>query len=89
MQMARVIGDVVATYKDPAFEGTRLMLVQPIGADGRMSAVRWWLSIRWAPASARRCFSFAAGKPAFRASILCPPMRALSASSITLLSVGQ
>ena len=33
MQMARVIGDVVATYKDPAFEGTRLMLVQPIGAD--------------------------------------------------------
>jgi ethanolamine utilization protein EutN len=34
MQMARVIGDVVATYKDPAFEGTRLMLVQPIGADG-------------------------------------------------------
>ena len=34
MQMARVIGDVVATYKDPAFEGTRLMLVQPINADG-------------------------------------------------------
>ena len=34
MQMARVIGDVVATYKDPTFEGTRLMLVQPINADG-------------------------------------------------------
>ena len=34
MQMARVIGDVVATYKDPAFEGTRLMLLQPINADG-------------------------------------------------------
>ena len=34
MQMGRVIGDVVATYKDPAFEGTRLMLVQPINADG-------------------------------------------------------
>jgi len=34
MQMARVIGDVVATYKDPAFEGTRLMLVQPINAEG-------------------------------------------------------
>lgn len=34
MQMARVIGDVVATYKDPAFESTRLMLVQPINADG-------------------------------------------------------
>ena len=35
MQMARVIGDVVATFKDPAFDGTRLMLVQPIGADGK------------------------------------------------------
>ncbi len=34
MQMARVIGDVVATYKHPAFEGIRLMLVQPIGGNG-------------------------------------------------------
>ena len=35
MQMARVIGDVVATQKDPAFNGTTLLLVQPIGADGQ------------------------------------------------------
>lgn len=35
MQMARVIGDVVATRKDPAFEGTPLLLLQPIGADGK------------------------------------------------------
>jgi ethanolamine utilization protein EutN len=34
MQMARVIGDVVASHKDPAFNGTRLLLVQPIGAGG-------------------------------------------------------
>jgi microcompartment protein CcmK/EutM len=34
MQLARVIGDVVATRKDPAFDGTKLLLVQPIGADG-------------------------------------------------------
>jgi microcompartment protein CcmK/EutM len=34
MQLARVIGDVVATRKDPAFEGTKLLLVQPIGRDG-------------------------------------------------------
>jgi len=34
MQMARVIGQVVATRKDPAFVGTALLLVQPIGADG-------------------------------------------------------
>lgn len=34
MQLARVIGDVVATRKDPAFQGTTLLLLQPIGADG-------------------------------------------------------
>lgn len=35
MQMARVIGDVVATRKDPNLEGATLLLVQPIGADGK------------------------------------------------------
>lgn len=35
MQLARVIGDVVSTHKDPSFEGIKLLLVQPIGADGR------------------------------------------------------
>ena len=35
MQMARVIGDVVASHKDPNFNGTKLLLVQPIGADGQ------------------------------------------------------
>ena len=35
MQMARVIGDVVATRKDPNLESTTLLLVQPIGADGK------------------------------------------------------
>ena len=35
MQIARVIGDVVATRKDPAFEGTTLLLLQPIGRDGK------------------------------------------------------
>lgn len=34
MQLARVIGDVVATIKDPNFHAIKLMLVQPIGADG-------------------------------------------------------
>ena len=34
MQLARVIGDVVATVKDPAFEGIKLLLVQPMNADG-------------------------------------------------------
>jgi len=35
MQIARVIGDVVATRKDPAFEGITLLLVQPLAADGQ------------------------------------------------------
>jgi len=35
MQLARVIGDVVATRKDPNFDGTKLLLVQPIAGDGK------------------------------------------------------
>ena len=35
MQLARVIGDIVASQKDSNFEGTTLLLVQPIGADGQ------------------------------------------------------
>ena len=35
MQLARVIGDVVATRKDDNLTGMKLMLLQPIGADGR------------------------------------------------------
>ena len=35
MQIARVIGDVVATHKDPNFDSMKLLLVQPIGADGK------------------------------------------------------
>lgn len=34
MQIARVIGDVVATVKDPNYDSIKLLLVQPIGADG-------------------------------------------------------
>ena len=34
MQLARVIGDVVATRKDPNFDSMKLLLVQPIGSDG-------------------------------------------------------
>lgn len=35
MQLARVIGDVVASHKDPNFDSMKLMLVQPINADGQ------------------------------------------------------
>lgn len=35
MQLAKVIGDVVATIKDPNYNSIKLLLVQPIGADGK------------------------------------------------------
>jgi microcompartment protein CcmK/EutM len=34
MQLARVIGDVVVTRKDETLTGIKLMVLQPIGADG-------------------------------------------------------
>jgi ethanolamine utilization protein EutN len=34
MQLARVIGDVVATVKDANLTGQKLLVVQPIGANG-------------------------------------------------------
>lgn len=34
MQLARVIGDLVATRKEPALDGLPLLVIQPLGADG-------------------------------------------------------
>jgi microcompartment protein CcmK/EutM len=34
MQLGRVIGAVVATRKEASFEGVKLLLVQPLTADG-------------------------------------------------------
>ena len=34
MRMARVVGNVCATLKDPQLEGIKLLLIQPIAADG-------------------------------------------------------
>jgi microcompartment protein CcmK/EutM len=34
MQLARVIGDVVATRKEPAYEGIKLLVIQPLSPDG-------------------------------------------------------
>jgi ethanolamine utilization protein EutN len=35
MQIARVIGQTVATVKHPSMQGWRLLLVQPLTADGK------------------------------------------------------
>ncbi|HMF93741.1 MAG TPA: EutN/CcmL family microcompartment protein [Vicinamibacterales bacterium] len=37
MQLARVIGDVVATRKDESLTGIKLLVVQPLTADRRPS----------------------------------------------------
>ena len=34
MQLARVIGDIVTTRKDESFTGIKLLVLQPIAADG-------------------------------------------------------
>ncbi len=34
MQIARVIGNVVATIRLPIYDGHKLLLVQPLGLDG-------------------------------------------------------
>jgi len=34
VQVARVIGDVVATRKDPALAALKLLILQPLGPDG-------------------------------------------------------
>lgn len=33
MQVARVVGDVIATRKDPQLSGIALLILQPLGAD--------------------------------------------------------
>jgi ethanolamine utilization protein EutN len=35
VQLARVIGDVVATRKDPGFDSAKLLVLQPIDIDGK------------------------------------------------------
>ena len=37
MQLARVIGDVVATHKDENLSGLKLLVLQPLAADGSAS----------------------------------------------------
>lgn len=37
MQLAEVVGQVVATQKDALLHGVTLLLIQPIGSDGKAS----------------------------------------------------
>jgi microcompartment protein CcmK/EutM len=35
VQIARVLGDVVATRKEPALDGVKLLVIQPLSPDGQ------------------------------------------------------
>jgi microcompartment protein CcmK/EutM len=63
MQMARVIGDVVATRKDDTLQGIKLLLIQPIGADG-LSAGRTLVAVDSVGAGVGETVFFVRGKEA-------------------------
>ncbi|MFQ6096376.1 MAG: EutN/CcmL family microcompartment protein [Armatimonadota bacterium] len=45
MRLARVIGSVVSTIKHPAYQSTRLMIVEPIGLDLKPRRGRTWIAV--------------------------------------------
>jgi len=56
MLIARVIGELVATYKHPSHEGLKILMVQPLNLDAPTAVSLWWRSTRWTRASATRCW---------------------------------
>ena len=50
MQLARVLGTVVATVKTESLEGRKLLVIQPLDARMLRKASRWSQSIPWARA---------------------------------------
>ena len=63
MQLARVIGDVVATRKDGNLDGLKLLILQPIGADGSASG-RTLVAVDAAGAGVGETVFFVRGKEA-------------------------
>ncbi|OFW12552.1 MAG: hypothetical protein A3F70_04040 [Acidobacteria bacterium RIFCSPLOWO2_12_FULL_67_14] len=63
MQLARVIGDVVVTRKDENLVGLKLLVLQPIGADGA-AAGRTLVAVDAAGAGVGETVFFVRGKEA-------------------------
>lgn len=63
MQLARVLGDVVTTHKDPLLTGVKLLLLQPLHADGR-AAGRTLVAVDAVGAGAGETVFFVRGKEA-------------------------
>ena len=85
MQLARVIGDVVATRKDPGFDGIKLLIVQPL--DRRRNRRRPAARRRRLGRRRRRRARVLRARQGSELSVpsrpKCRPMPASSASSIT------
>jgi ethanolamine utilization protein EutN len=63
MQLAKVIGDVVATRKDDNLSGIKLLVLQPISADGSPSG-RTLVAVDAAGAGVGETVFFVRGKEA-------------------------
>jgi microcompartment protein CcmK/EutM len=63
MQLARVIGDVVVTQKDENLTGVKLLILQPIAADGSAFG-RTLVAVDAAGAGAGETVFFVRGKEA-------------------------
>ena len=63
MQIARVIGEVVATHKDPNLAGLKLLIVQPLNAD-RQAAGKPLVAVDAVGAGAGEHVFFVRGKEA-------------------------
>jgi len=63
MQLARVIGDVVVTCKDENLTGLKLLILQPIAADGAASG-RTLVAVDAAGAGVGETVFFVRGKEA-------------------------
>ena len=63
MQLATVLGDVVATHKDSNLAGIKLLVLQPIAADGT-SAGRTLVAVDAIGAGAGETVFFVRGKEA-------------------------
>ena len=63
MQLARVIGDIVATRKDDNLHGLKLLVLQPLAADGS-NAGRTLVAVDAAGAGVGETVFFVRGKEA-------------------------
>ena len=63
MQLARVIGDVVSTMKDPSLRGQKLLLLQPL-TPGRQAAGRQLVAVDSVGAGAGEEVFFVRGREA-------------------------